>query len=969
MSTWAIVSVLLAVLVAPITVGLFAWLCQGCWELRIRGFRRRGALGRAVAVTRALWWLERTKLRAWRLAGSLVFNRHGIERGLSRLGITGPTILAAGVLKEAGELAEAERILGEALEHSRAIGAEATRGHALLLSERADFHIYRGAVADARPLLERALAVERTLARNRSADGNTPPTFARVAQAILWGADPDVAQVGSILVKLGAVYQTIGDYPAAVRAYEEAREEFALRWSKPREEIGELLGNVGGLFLEMDDLRRARAVLRHAAGYRRRTHGGKHPKYATAILDLGVWHERKRRYPKAIRLIRKAARIRTRVLGAAHPEAVLALYHLASALCQTGDYEAARRLADRAVAGRLAFGEGHPLHALALGTRAQIDVIDGRPADALARLREVSAAERRAIGRVFAVSSDAQRLGYLEKVRRRLFTVLSLVRTHLAADPAAVAEAYDLVLTRKALAAEAAAVRRDAVLGGRYPHLADRLRELSALRQQIAARVLAGPGEEGAKAHRRLLAGWQERQEQLEVELAGAIPEVGLEQRLLAADCRSVAAALPAGAVLVEYVRFDLFDFRAVPARGEEPWQQARYLAFVLRPQEPDAVRMVDLGEAGEIDRLVQAFRSDLVGGNDRSRGMALLEDEVPAGAAPAGPGLELRERVFDPIREAVGRAEHLVVATDGELAVLPLGVLPGPDGRRLVDDYRFSYLAVGRDALRMGGPLAGAPGLRDGLHQVLGGPLVIAGPDFDLGSAGPPLPPTPAAVSRDLDRAALRFPPLPCALDEGREVAALLGVEPTEGRAAVEARLLGASAPRVLHLATHGFFLPDRSPAAAGAPQRSGPESPLLRSGLALAGANTWLAGGSPPAEAGDGLLTAEEVTGLDLLGTDLVVLSACETGLGEVRAGEGVFGLRRSFQLAGAGAVVMSHPTRELMGAFYRHLLAGVARAEALRRAQREVRARYPDPRDWGAFVLQGDPGPLPPVPAAVS
>jgi CHAT domain-containing protein len=174
------------------------------------------------------------------------------------------------------------------------------------------------------------------------------------------------------------------------------------------------------------------------------------------------------------------------------------------------------------------------------------------------------------------------------------------------------------------------------------------------------------------------------------------------------------------------------------------------------------------------------------------------------------------------------------------------------------------------------------------------------------------------------------------------------------------------ASGPRVIHLATHGFFLPDR-PSAPGERFRGGLESALLRSGLVLAGANTWLAGYTTLPRAGDGLLTAEEVTGLDLLGTELVVLSACETGLGDVSAGEGVFGLRRSFQLAGAATVVMSlwkvpdDPTRELMEAFYRHLLAGAPRAEALRQAQLQTRSRYPDPQHWGAFILQGDPGRL--------
>jgi CHAT domain-containing protein len=143
--------------------------------------------------------------------------------------------------------------------------------------------------------------------------------------------------------------------------------------------------------------------------------------------------------------------------------------------------------------------------------------------------------------------------------------------------------------------------------------------------------------------------------------------------------------------------------------------------------------------------------------------------------------------------------------------------------------------------------------------------------------------------------------------------------------------------------------------------------ENPLLRSGLALAGANTWLQRGSLSAEAEDGLLTAEDVTGLDLLDTQLVVLSACETGLGEVRVGEGVFGLRRAFVVAGAKTLVMSlwkvpdEQTHQLMVDFYQRVLSGQGVADALREAQLAMKARYADPYYWGAFICQGDPGPL--------
>src|SRR5262249_31751807 len=120
-------------------------------------------------------------------------------------------------------------------------------------------------------------------------------------------------------------------------------------------------------------------------------------------------------------------------------------------------------------------------------------------------------------------------------------------------------------------------------------------------------------------------------------------------------------------------------------------------------------------------------------------------------------------------------------------------------------------------------------------------------------------------------------------------------------------------------------------------------------------------------PEEAEDGLLTAEDVTGLDLLATELVVLSACETGLGQVHVGEGVFGLRRAVVLAGGQTLGVSPwegaagQTPRPMGGLYGRLLAGEGRAEALRQAQLAMKEKYPDPFYWGAFICQGDPSPL--------
>ena len=300
--------------------------------------------------------------------------------------------------------------------------------------------------------------------------------------------------------------------------------------------------------------------------------------------------------------------------------------------------------------------------------------------------------------------------------------------------------------------------------------------------------------------------------------------------------------------------------------------------------------------------------------------------------------------------------------------------MLPADDGRLLMDCYSFRCVTTGRDALRFGE--------RSGRRPA--DPLVIANPDFDLGACDRRLvPPTTRESAWSLRQILRRyepFQPLPGTRLAGESVAAALGVTCRQGPAALDASLRKqCRSPRVLHLATHGFFLDEERPdpnvrsrgagfigewdPALGRPLRN----PLLRSGLALAGVNTWVHEGTLPEEAEDGLWTAEDVTGLDLLDTELVVLSACKTGLGEVRAGEGVFGLQRAFLVAGARALVMSlwavpdEATRLLMQTFYARLQSGDGWSDALRTAQQTLRddPRYADPCFWGAFVCLGDPG----------
>jgi CHAT domain-containing protein len=320
--------------------------------------------------------------------------------------------------------------------------------------------------------------------------------------------------------------------------------------------------------------------------------------------------------------------------------------------------------------------------------------------------------------------------------------------------------------------------------------------------------------------------------------------------------------------------------------------------------------------------------------------------------------GLRLRAAVFDKLAPHLGGRTRLFLAPDGDLSRLPFEALPTSDGHHLIDDYRISYLGSGRDVLRF------APNSAVQAEP----PLVAADPDFDLGSADAP------SSSR-----AVGFKRLSGTRKEGERIAQMLGVTPLLEGDPLEATVKNARSPRILHIATHGFFRPNTPRDPNKEARELGSvigveggllgrlahvENPLLRSGLVLVGVNTWLKGGSLPEDAEDGILMAEDVTGMDLLATELAVLSACQTGLGEVHSGEGVYGLRRAFVVAGAKTLVMSlwkvpdEQTRKLMEDFYRLLLRGAPRAEALRKAQLAMKNKYPDPFYWGAFICQGDP-----------
>jgi CHAT domain-containing protein len=391
---------------------------------------------------------------------------------------------------------------------------------------------------------------------------------------------------------------------------------------------------------------------------------------------------------------------------------------------------------------------------------------------------------------------------------------------------------------------------------------------------------------------------------------------------------------------LVSVIRYTPFDFR------RQSFGAPHYLALCLRGGE---VKASDIGPADQLDLMVQRYRAEAAAAQDAAappRLRALARSLYSRMLAPV-----LGERVAD---------GDYVADLDGMLNLLPLESLVDGSGRYLVEAASWRYVSSARALLRDPEQApAAASSATPATALLLVDPAFSAAPAAPepAGTGGPALRAVPAAAA-----GLGRFQPLPETLEEGRAVSLAvgrMGVHATvlSGADADVAALAAARGPRFLHIATHGFFLDDQAPAAQGMMSTEA-ASGGMAGGIALAGVNL---DGAPAR--GDGLFFISQFRTLDLNGTELVVMSACDTGVGTVRAGEGLNSLRQSLELAGARAQVTalwkvpSAATTRLMARFYDNLADGASKAQALRQAKLAVMKTWPNPLYWAGFTFAGE------------
>lgn len=787
----------------------------------------------------------------------------------------------------------------------------------------ANLYVGLGDYATAEPLLRRALEINER-------DPHIGPSHPMALIA---------------LHNLATYYMTIGAFdqaePLFVRAIE--LREKAVGMDSP--DLAQSLTNLGSLYDIMGQPDRARPLFERAMGIFERSVGPDSERLASAVRRLGVLELGQDNFDRARTYFERTLAIYEKRIGPDHPNTAEALALLGTLYMRQGKLEAARPYLERALAIReRALGVDHPFTASTQSAWAQYLWAVGETSRAVAEQAKANDARERELVRNLTVGSEQRKLSYLQLTASELDKTISLHQSGAPSDAMAARTALEVILRRKGRALDAM-TRQIEVLRNRATQ-EDRklLSDLAIARAEYARRTLDSSNPQAVESTPEELAALERRLQDLETRVA----DRGAEFRagLLPVTLDAVREGIPDGAVLVEIASYRPFDPSA------QRYGAARYTAYTL--DRAGTVRWADLGPVTEIDALVTDLRRQL------------RSDADEAAAKRAGRALD--ERVMRPVRALIGDgAERLLVSPDGALNLVPFAALVDENGKYLVERYDIVYLTSGRDLLR----LRRAPSAGVEPRQ----PEVVANPDF--------------GTAPDHADPSIRFLPLPGTAAEAKAISRLLpGAKVLTGANATESAIKSVKSPKILHIATHGFFLGGVTADATQARVRAAWEAtrdvvqasdwkasapgsvieserdPLLRSGLGLAGANVRKGG-----DGDDGLLTALEAAGLNLEGTELVVLSACDTGVGEVRAGDGVYGLRRALTLAGAQAqlsslwAVSDRATRELMVAYYRELLSGHGRSEALRRTQlaflRDPRHRHPF--YWASFIPSGAWWPL--------
>jgi CHAT domain-containing protein/Tfp pilus assembly protein PilF len=899
-------------------------------------------------------------------------NHPGVARDLSNL---------AALDFEMGKNAEAESFYKRAIDVDEVALGKEHPDVASLLSDLGVFYYREGKYDQAATLSRQALdlkekwlgpdhpdvansLVNLALVYRVQAQDGQAELMLRRALTIEKKAFGDVSpSTASVLGNLGQLYESQGKYADAEASYREALkiEEATLGVGNEAVAIGAT--DLASLLRAEGKVEEAGELLNRALKISEKAVGEQHPFTATVLIDLALLYKGAGKLAEAEQFQRWALASLKSNFGEEHPDVVRSMNNLAG-ICHAQHKDAeAEQLFTRALAiEEKSMGLDSPRVADYMNNLAGFYYSRGKYKQAEPLFESGRKLLEKETEGQFNYMSEKDRLSFLDKVAGNFALYFSFCYAHQKDDPVLAQRMYDYALWYKGLVARSITSLRATLKAGGNAELQSLFQQLASNRAQLA-NLQSRPEKDQEQWHAAVRQLQQDGND-LESAFVRQVSAVAGAEKLSAATWQDVQRALHPNDGAVEFVRFPFHD-------GTKWTEESRYVALFLTADRSKSVVALPLGEAETLEAVPI---------KDYQTRVAPLPTE--------GAGLAFYRAFWKPLEPYLRGVNRIYVSPDGALNQVSFAVVPTEEDRVLMDKYDIYIVLSTQDVVRTSYPVR------------TDSAVLIGNPRFDLNSAGESaatqeLGPDPAPglkIARLVPGAVTRgsadgdCPDRPpggvlCPLKntevEVNDIFSQLKKanwdvsKPYTQERALKNVMLSVRHPRLLHVATHGFFLSDeeRTAGDSGFELRARLEDPMLRSGLMFAGADRALTQGEPANSGDSAILTAFEASAIDLKGTELVVLSACETGLGEIKNGEGVFGMRRALQEAGAESILMSlwsvkdQETSDLMSLFYENWLSGKTKHQALHEAEAEMRERTRKrwdgedrPYYWGGFVLIG-------------
>lgn len=821
----------------------------------------------------------------------------------------------AGVYYHLGNYLNAVQIMEELLQINKEMEGETTINHAGMLSNVALQHIELANYEIAELYLKQAVEIQKML-----------------------NEQPDL-ELANSLNNLGVLYNKIGMYTSAYVLYEEALLIKKMLMGEENADYASSLFNLALLNTNRKQYTIAEKQYLIALSVYQKIGAQNSADYAKVISNLGGLYAIVHQYDKADSLYQTALQLKEKLVGKNHPDYMASMHGLGVLYEEMYNFSKAEELYIKTIAAteKIA-GKSHPDYLLYLNNLALLYGKTGKKSKAMKLHLEALALAKDQIQTLFPALSEKEKLAYFNENRSYFNDFTGFALRYRFENPAIVADLYNQTLFTKGIVFSSTVKMRNKILSSGDSVLISKFNDWISLKEYYQDNIVLTIEEQKENEFDKA---------SILAEINDLEKEISLKSRIFDKNrtipdykWEQVVASLKADEVAIEIIRYDA-ENSAFNAS-----ENIKYLALIVTKNTKKYPEMIEISNGDDLEnKYFKSYRNAI---------QYYLTDE-------------LSYRVYwKPIEDKLKSLNNkpfskIYLAVDGIYHQVNLNTLLNPENNQyLIDQYNIQLVGSTRDIIGQSFEAKNS--------QQIKSATLFGFPTYNLENLKSEITGSQRGLS-GLQRLIAENESIPLLPGTKKEVEIIesyfneksIKSEVFIGDNATEGNLKETKAGDFLHIATHGFFLSNAKNQSINstiqAQNRELLSNSFLRSGLLFAGCQNTKFG------IDDGILTAEEAMNLDLDHTQLVILSACETGLGDIQYGEGVYGLQRAFQQAGAKAVIMSlwkvndEATQMLVTDFYKNLLMGSSIAVSFRNAQLSLKQNYPQPALWGPFVLMGE------------